>query len=122
MPKLVNKAIPKQMVTIVLTVEQCEAAGLNCKEVEMTTFVTSPGGVRQPKPITKKIPPVLRVLAGEEIEVHESILSIPKVQRAIARGYLRVVQGRSEVELKPSRRRKPAKPEPEPGSDPDTDN
>lgn len=112
--RLVNKAIPKRMVTIVLTVEQCEAAGLNCKEVEMTTFVTSPGGVRQPKPITKRIPAVLRVLAGEEIEVHESILSIPKVQRAIARGHLRLVQGRSEVDPNPSRRE--AEPEP------DTDN
>lgn len=115
MPRLINKATPRQMVTIVLTAEQCKAAGIECKEVEMTVFVTSPGGVRQPKPITKTIPAVLRVLSGEEIEVHESILSIPKVQRAIARNQLRVVRGRSEVDLKPSRRRKPVEP-----TDPDS--
>lgn len=116
--KLVNKAIPRQMVTIVLTTEQCKAAGIDCKEIEVTTFVTDAGGVKRPKPMTKTIPAVLRVLSGEEVDVHESLLKVPKVQRAIARSLLRVVQGRSEVEPKRSRRREPTQPDP----DPDTEN
>ena len=116
MPRLVNKATPRQMVTIVLTAEQCKAAGIDCKEIEVTTFVTDAGGVKRPKPMIKTIPAVLRVLSGEEISVHESLLKVPKVQRAVARGVLRVVQGRSEVEPERSRRRKPTQP------DPDSDN
>ena len=100
---------PKQMVAIVLSVAECDAAGIACEVRTLSVYETDAGGNKRPKLITKRIPEANRWLPGEKKTVHDSILTNPKVQRAIAQQRLRQSQSEVVSKSEPLREAKPKK-------------
>ena len=87
----------------------CDAAGTcGCTEQTVTTVEESPmTGERRPRSRKRKVPTSLTLLALEKCEgLHEAILRVPEVRRAVDGGTLRVLTMKaptaiSAVETKP---------------------
>ena len=72
----------------------CQAVGeCSCQEKTVTTIAENPlTGDRMPKPVRKKLAGSLTLLALEKRDgLHEAVLEIPEVKRAVERGRLKVL-------------------------------
>lgn len=71
----------------------CEAAGrCGCAEQTVTTVDENPmTGERRPRSVKRKVPGALTLLALETQQgLHEAVLKVPEVKRAVDAGSLRV--------------------------------
>jgi len=72
----------------------CEAAGrCGCTEQTVTTVEENPlTGERRPRSLKRKVPGALTLLALETQQgLHEAVLKVPEVKRAVDAGSLRVL-------------------------------
>jgi len=72
----------------------CEASGrCGCTERTVTTVEENPmTGERRPRPQRRKVPGALTLLALEtQHGLHEAVLKLPEVKRAVGAGSLRVL-------------------------------
>ena len=72
----------------------CEPSGsCGCREQTITTVEESPmTGERRPRSLKRKVPASLTLLALEKRDgMHEAVLKLPEVKRAVDRGELRVL-------------------------------
>ena len=72
----------------------CEASGrCGCSEQTVTTLDENPmSGERRPRSVLRKVPAALTLLALETQEgLHEAVLKVPEIKRAVDGGALRVL-------------------------------
>ena len=99
----------------------CDAAGTcGCSEQTVTTVEESPmTGERRPRSRKRKVPTSLTLLALEKSEgLHEAILRVPEVRRAVDSGTLRILTMKSPAATATSTvEAKPPVPESKPRRD-----